>query len=1175
MKQINIYHILCALALSLLWGCSDDVTYKVDTVDSGQKEIRLQADIDQLNLSRADDSGFADGDRIGIYAVNFGADGNPGTLASTGNLADNVRFTFNEDANSWTGDRQLYFKDESTPVDFYGYYPYMEAVDNVNAYPFSVARNQSTEASDGRLSGYEASDFLWGKTVGVTPSTPIVTVTFRHILSSVQVTLIEGEGFDEGEWASLDKSVIVSGTGRDALIDLATGTATLTGSRDNTGIIAAGYKENYRAVVIPQSVEAGEPLLDITVDGQSYQFRKTETMTYVPSKMHKFTIEVTKRLPDGTFCFELVNEAITPWESDAESHNGLAKEYLLVNIEENQTLEEALKIQKIDVSDIVNLKVTGSMREDDFYYIRDNMKKIQALNLKEIEIKGECQMSNSEFYENSIPSLALTNAVTLKHIVLPQKLVAIGRYAFGGTILEGALTIPEGVKLIDCGAFSNFWDDIYGSSEISGGKLLANSNFTGTLTLPSTLEEIGDDAFRGCNFTGALILPKSLKKVGNNAFNGCANFTGELHLPEEMIEVDAVSFEGGGAFYGMKGITGRLELPRNMKDITGFGGLNISTLVFPESPLKIGYYAFADLEVKSGIVIPESVTAIGERAFLGCTAPYIILPQSLTRVEAYSFARCKNLSDTMVIPEKVEIIEHSAFIECEKLTAIKLPPKLTHIGEGAFKNCYSLEYIHCDAVEPPLLHESAFYGVNKDNFTLEVPEQSVEAYRNAPGWKEFRRIAAYRNFVARPSKYNVLNMGGKKEIILNADAEWELASAPSWCHVDKSSGNKKSELLLTVDEMAHNSGNREGKVEFRLKGDAGYTTTIDVAQYDYRYEEDEYITLQQATKGDGIDLFFVGDGYDAGDIASDDMLEDIRQEVEYFFAVEPYTTYREYFNVYTAVALSEDSGVEDLNHWRQTKFHAVLPQTCGLRITADWGGAMNYCAEVCPPIINRPEPRVGVILLANTAIYDGVTYSMGDSFCALVTKSDSYYPYDARGLVQHEAGGHGIGWLGDEYIYHPEFIQACKCTCSGCGHVNELLAEQSSGFSLNLSLNGKYREVPWSHLIFNPSYGDIVDIYEGGYFHGRGVYRSEYNSCMNDNVPYFSTWSRQLIVQRIMKLAGEEFSLDRFYALDRRDMGRDFTSTSRSSNGVSAVGYHGNAPVFIDNYKFGKKGGRR
>lgn len=1175
MKQINIYHISCALALSLLWGCSDDVTDKVDTVDSGQKEIRLQADIDQLNLSRADDSGFADGDRIGIYAVNFGADGNPGTLASTGNLADNVRFTFNEDANSWTGDRQLYFKDESTPVDFYGYYPYMEAVDNVNAYPFSVARNQSTEASDGRLSGYEASDFLWGKTVGVTPSTPIVTVTFRHILSSVQVTLIEGEGFDEGEWASLDKSVIVSGTGRDALIDLATGTATLTGSRDNTGIIAAGYKENYRAVVIPQSVDAGEPLLDITVDGQSYQFRKTETMTYVPSKMHKFTIEVTKRLPDGTFCFDIVNEAITPWESDAESHNGLAKEYLLVNIEENQTLEEALKVQKIDVSDIVNLKITGSMHSEDFYFIRDNMKKIQALNLREIDLKDRVWIGGeSEYCENAIPSIALTNAVTLKYLVLPKKLTAIGEYAFGGTSLEGSLTIPDGVKIIEAGAFQSFWDEGSGYSVIPGGKLFVPNNFTGELSLPTSLEYIGSQAFKGCNFTGTLVLPESVTYIGEGAFCRCLNFTGELRLPDKLVETKG-GFDGSnGAFYGMKGINGKLYLPKKMKVIGGFGNMELSSVLFPDAPVTIDVGAFRDTKIKAAVIIPPTVNVIEEYAFSHCTTPYVDLPQSLSFIGKYAFQGCQNLTDTIHIPGKVEVIEEGTFRECGKLKAVTLSSALTKICQMAFENCYALEYIRIDALVPPELDESAFYGVNKDNFTLEVPEQSVEAYRNAPGWREFRRIAAYRNFVARPSKYNVLNRGGKKEIILNADAEWELASAPSWCHVDKSSGNKKTEMMLTVDEMAHNSGNREGKVEFRLKGDAGYTTTIDVAQYDYQYEEDEYITLQHATKGDGIDLFFVGDGYDGADISDGSMLEDIRQEVEYFFAVEPYTTYREYFNVYTAVALSEDSGVEGLNHWRNTKFHTKVPEKCSdPRITADWGGAMDYCAEVCPPIINRPQPRVGVVLLANTALYDGVTYSMGDSFCALVTKSENDYPYDARGLVQHEAGGHGIGWLGDEYIYHPEFIQKCDCKC--CGHVEELLAEQSSGFSLNLSLNGKYREVPWSHLIFNSSYGDIVDIYEGGYFHGRGVYRSEYNSCMNNNVPYFSTWSRQLIVQRIMKLAGEEFSLESFYANDSRETGRDFTSTSRSSNGGSAAGYHGNAPVFIDNYKFGRKGDRR
>jgi hypothetical protein len=78
--------------------------------------------------------------------------------------------------------------------------------------------------------------------------------------------------------------------------------------------------------------------------------------------------------------------------------------------------------------------------------------------------------------------------------------------------------------------------------------------------------------------------------------------------------------------------------------------------------------------------------------------------------------------------------------------------------------------------------------------------------------------------------------------------------------------------------------------------------------------------------------------------------------------------------------------------------------------------------------------------------------------------------------------------------------------------------------------------VGWSHLIFNPKYSDIVDIYEGGYFHTRGVYRSEPVSCMNNNIPYFSAISRQEIVERIMRYSGQRFSITNFYANDVLDI---------------------------------------
>ena len=76
-------------------------------------------------------------------------------------------------------------------------------------------------------------------------------------------------------------------------------------------------------------------------------------------------------------------------------------------------------------------------------------------------------------------------------------------------------------------------------------------------------------------------------------------------------------------------------------------------------------------------------------------------------------------------------------------------------------------------------------------------------------------------------------------------------------------------------------------------------------------------------------------------------------------------------------------------------------------------------------------------------------------------------------------------------------------------------------------------DVPWSHLIFDEKYQNTVDIYEGGYMHTRGCFRSEPNSCMNNNIPYFSAISRQAIVERIMEYAGEEFSFEEWKAKDK------------------------------------------
>ena len=391
---------------------------------------------------------------------------------------------------------------------------------------------------------------------------------------------------------------------------------------------------------------------------------------------------------------------------------------------------------------------------------------------------------------------------------------------------------------------------------------------------------------------------------------------------------------------------------------------------------------------------------------------------------------------------------------------------------------------------------------------------------------------AHHELICSPDSVVALNASLQKKLVINAESDWEVEKCPSWCHLDKTSGSKKTEVTLTIDALAKGQEPREDDIVFVLK-DKGYTASCSVSQCSYDYDEDEVITLQKATRGNGVNLVFLGDGYNNKDIANGTYLKDMKQQMEYFFGVEPYTTYRDYFNVYTAIALSQESGVGTVNTLCDNKFETTF--TGGASLQCNTNDVFKYALRM-PTVNSGNLNQTLIVLTPNTKDYGGVTSMWADgSAIAITPKSSDIYPYDSRGIVQHEAGGHGFGKLGDEYIYHNAFISSCKCFC--CPHEAEFNAAKANGWYENLSLTGKMHEVPWSHLIFNDKYSAVVDIYEGGFMHSRGVFRSELNSCMNNNIPYFSTISREAIVKRIKQYAGETYSFDEFVKNDNPNPG--------------------------------------
>ena len=1160
MKKVKhtLLYLLAAGAM-LLTGCSDDF-FGDKTEQHDSNRIQLSGDIDQLAVTRVNDNGFCNGDVMGVYIVDY--EGNkPGTLKVNGNRGDNVRHTFDEPNYKWNSAYDLFWKDKHTHIDVYGYYPFANP-ESIEDYQFEVQKDQSKATENGEMGGYEASDFLWGKVSDVAPTTSVIRLPMAHRMSNARVTLIKGSGFAEGEWANLEKIVLTANVARKASINLSTGEIKTAGAVENTMTIPSRTNDEWRTIVVPQTVAAGTTLFSITIGGVPYKFTKNEAFTYVSGKMMNFGIKVDKQTGSGAYKLTLVSESITPWENDLVSHDATAKEYIVINSTPGG-LKNAITAANKDYTQVRNLKITGQINAKDFYFMRDSMLRLSALNLKEVRIKGWGKNEeNEENMDDQIPNSAfyfiqtVGGSNSLNRIVLPDTLKSIGSNAFYGCkYLSGSLIIPEGVTEIKRGAFNGC------------------IGLNGILSLPSTLKKLGnrgeDDmgdegtdyyggVFQNCrNLTGNLILPDNLELIRGYCFSGCSGLYGELRLPAKLKRM------GNCAFSSCSGFTGSLSIPQGITALPseafhncGFNG----TLTLHNGITNIANDAFANCHFKGELHLPKSLKVISENAF--CNNDFsgtLTLPSTLTHIGSNAFAYNWRLMGILDIPQEVESIGENAFSNCKMLEGIIFPESMETIRQGAFNECYGINSIICKGTMPAHIESGAFDGVAKDNFTLEVPESAISQYQAAPGWKDFKRIAAHHELVCRPSVACALSTEHKQKLVINAEGEWEVASKPNWCEVSPASGNKKTEVTLTIKGMAKNADSRDGKVVFRLK-DKDYTHECSVSQYGYEYGEDEWITLQKATKGNngGINIVLLGDGFNAKDIASGKYLKDIKQEVEYFFGIEPYKTYRDYFNVYTAIPLSTESGVGTVNTIRYNRFNTTF--TGGVGLKADYDEVFNYALGA--PTVNKSNlNQTLIIMVPNSTDYGGICQMWEDgSAIAFCPQSTYGYPLDTRGVIQHEAGGHGFGKLGDEYIYHNAFIDFCDCTC--CGHVFEFNAAKSLGWFDNLELTGKMHSVGWSHLIFDDRYSDIVDIYEGGYMHNRGVFRSEPNSCMNNDIPYYSTISRESIVKRIKAYAGETYSFEDFVKNDKRDAGIVESRAFGGNGDQRTSGTYQHAPVF-------------
>ena len=303
-----------------------------------------------------------------------------------------------------------------------------------------------------------------------------------------------------------------------------------------------------------------------------------------------------------------------------------------------------------------------------------------------------------------------------------------------GNSYSGDVVIPREVKYTKEGHTRTYY-----VTAIGFGAFCYCSDLK-SVVCPSSVNEISAGAFYYCTSLTSLSLPERVNYVGDFAFADCRSLS-ELRYPK------GVPYIGDSTFL------------RTGRDVESF------TLTGAEEVTSITVYGCMMANMKD-------LSAFPKLKYI----PYFAFSGSELEVVDFSCIDVKNAQ-----------IEASAFSYCEKIRTVILPEGVGVDPSEAFNDCPLLTLIRQYSVVPPQIREDWAASVSAE-CVLEVPEEAVEAYREAPFWKNFKNIRGMQASVESVGSASFSAKGAQGAVLVEGAARVSLYDTAGRCLYEGAAG---------------------------------------------------------------------------------------------------------------------------------------------------------------------------------------------------------------------------------------------------------------------------------------------------------------------------------------------------------------------------------------------------